>query len=85
VHDVRSIRSSSGHSQRRYVVLMRIGLPGREVTTEVTLTNRDKMGFRILVGRQALRHGFIVDSKRSFVGGRAPKPIRRRNRGVTTD
>ncbi|GAA1934079.1 RimK/LysX family protein [Microbacterium aoyamense] len=82
VHDVRRIRSSSGHSQRRYVVLMRIGLPGREVTTEVTLTNRDKMGFRILIGRQALRHGFVVDSKRSFLGGRAPKAIRRRNRGI---
>ncbi|WP_439594051.1 ATP-dependent zinc protease family protein [Microbacterium sp.] len=82
VHDVRRIRSSSGHSQRRYVVLMRIGLPGREVTTEVTLTNRDKMGFRILIGRQALRQGFVVDSRRSFVAGRAPKAIRRLNRGV---
>ena len=82
VHDVRSVRSSSGHSQRRYVVLMQIVLLGRELTTEVTLTNRDRMGFRILIGRQALRQGFVVDSKRSFVGGRAPKAVRRRNRGA---
>jgi hypothetical protein len=51
------------------------------MTAEVTLTNRDEMGFRMLVGREALRQGFIVDSARSFVGGRAPRPIRRRNRG----
>jgi len=47
----------------------------------VTLTNRDEMGFRMLIGRQALRQGFIVDSARSFLGGRAPRRVRRRNRG----
>lgn len=81
VHDVRTVRSSSGHSQRRYVVLMTIRLMGRDVVTEVTLTNRDRMGFRLLVGRQALRRGFVVDSSRSFLGGRPPKPVRRRNKG----
>ncbi|QKJ19821.1 ATP-dependent zinc protease family protein [Microbacterium hominis] len=81
VHDRRRIRSSTGHTQQRFVVLMRIVLHGRPVTAEVTLTNRDEMGFRMLVGRQALRQGFLVDTKRSFVGGRAPKEVRRRNRG----
>lgn len=82
VHDIRRVRSSSGHAQRRYVVLQRIVLAGREVTAEVTLTNRDKMGFRMLVGREALRQGFVVESRASFLGGRAPKAIRRRNRGL---
>jgi hypothetical protein len=81
VHDVRTVRSSSGHSQRRFVVLMTIRLMGRDVVTEVTLTNRDRMGFRLLVGRQALRRGVVVDSSRSFLGGRPPKPVRRRNKG----
>ena len=81
VHDRRSVRSSSGHTEERIVVLMDIVLLGRTMTAEVTLTNRDEMGFRMLVGREALRQGFIVDSARSFVGGRAPRPIRRRNRG----
>ena len=85
VHDVRRVRSSSGHSERRYVVLMRISIAGREITTEVTLTNRDKMGFRILIGREALRQGFVVDARRSFVTGRAPKQVRRRNRGHGED
>ena len=85
IHDIRRIRSSSGHAQRRYVVLQRIVLAGREVTAEVTLTNRDKMGFRMLVGREALRQGFVVDSRAAFLGGRAPKAIRRRNRGIADD
>jgi hypothetical protein len=83
VHDRRVIRSSTGHEEERLVVLMQLVLLGREVTAEVTLTNRDAMGFRMLVGREALRSGFLVDAGRSFVGGRAPRPIRRRNRGRT--
>ena len=81
VHDRRIVRSSTGHTQERLVVLMDLVLLGREVRAEVTLTNRDEMGFRMLVGREALRNGFLVDAGRSFVGGRAPRAIRRRNRG----
>ena len=81
VHDHRRVRSSSGHVDERIVVLMRLVLVGRDVTAEVTLSNRDEMGFRMLVGRQALRHGFVVDASRSFLGQRAPRPVRRRNRG----
>lgn len=81
VHDRRSVRSSSGHAEERIVVLMDVAIMGRVVSTEVTLSNRDAMGFRMLIGRQALRHGFVVDSSRSFLGGRAPKEVRRANRG----
>jgi hypothetical protein len=51
------------------------------VDVEVTLTNRDEMGFRMLIGREALRQGFLVDPARSFLGGRAPREMRNRNRG----
>ncbi len=81
VHDRRRVRSSSGHVQDRFVVLMRVILVEREVLAEVTLSNRDQMGFRMLSGREALRHGFDVSSAKSFLGGRAPKSTRRRNRG----
>jgi len=80
VHDRRTVRSSSGHSQDRLVVLMDITLRGRSVTSEVTLTSRDEMVFRMLVGREALRQGFIVDPALSYLGGRPEKAIRRRNR-----
>lgn len=81
VHDRRAVRSSSGHTEHRIVVTMRVRLVGREVDAEVTLTNRDEMGFRMLIGREALRQGFLVDPARSFLGGRAPREMRNRNRG----
>lgn len=81
VHDRRIVRSSTGHTQERIVVRTRIALAGQVVESEVTLSNRDQMGFRMLVGREALRQGFLVDPAQSFMAGRAPKEIRRRNRG----
>jgi len=81
VHDRRPVRSSSGHVEERIVVLMEIVLHGRRVTAEMNLSNRDEMGFRMLIGREALRQGFVVDAGESFLGGRAPKRTRRANRG----
>jgi hypothetical protein len=81
VHDRRIIRSSSGHSQERYVVLMDVRLLDRTVTAEMTLSSRDQMGFRLLIGREALRQGFLVDPARSYLGGRPKKVVRRKNRG----
>ena len=81
VHDRRLVRSSSGHSEERIVVLIDVQFFGRTVTAETTLSNRDQMGFRMLIGREALRQGFIVDPGESFLAGRAPRLIRRRNRG----
>lgn len=81
VHDVRSVRSSSGHAEARYVVLLPLVLAGREVDAEVTLTDRDEMGFRMLVGREALVNGFVVDPALSYVGGRPERALRRRNWG----
>lgn len=85
VHDRRTVRSSTGHVQQRYVVLMRLQVLNRIITSEVTLTRRDAMGFRLLIGREALRQGFLVNSSRSYFGGRPPKPVRRRNRGLVED
>ena len=81
VHDRRVVRSSSGHEQERYVVLMDLRLLGSTVSAEMTLSSRDQLGFRMLVGRQALRQGFVVDSGRSYLGGRPDRAVRRKNRG----
>ena len=81
VHDRRVVRSSSGHEEERIVVRMPIRLVGVTVDAELTLSNRDSMGFRMLIGREVLRQGFVVDPARSFLGGRAPREIRMANRG----
>lgn len=81
VHDRRVVRSSTGHAQERIVILTDIELGDRTITTEITLTRRDEMGFRLLIGREALRQGFLVDSSSSYLGGRPARRVRRRNRG----
>ncbi|MDT0203394.1 RimK/LysX family protein [Nocardioides sp. AE5] len=81
VLDRRMVRSSTGHEQERYAVTTEIEILGRTITTELTLSRRDEMGFRMLIGRQALEQGFLVDSSRSYLGGRPSRRTRRLNRG----
>lgn len=66
----RKVRSSSGQVSIRWVIETDLELLGRVYPVEITLTRRDEMGFRMLLGRQALRHHFIVDPGRSFAAGR---------------
>ncbi len=80
VVDQREVRSSSGETEHRPVVRTALRLVGLVTPVELTLTNRDEMGFRMLVGREALRGRFVVDPGRSYVGGRPPIDVRRRNR-----
>ncbi|MDH4145793.1 MAG: RimK/LysX family protein [Acidimicrobiia bacterium] len=75
----RLVRSSTGHEEERFVVATTIRVVGLDVTAELTLTNRDAMGFRMLIGREALRGRVLVDPDRSYLGGRAPRSVRRRN------
>jgi hypothetical protein len=79
--DHRVVRSSSGALHDRPVVHTTLRLADRVIPIEVTLTRRDEMGFRMLIGRQALRRAYLVDPAHSYLGGRPPQPIRRRNRG----
>lgn len=76
----RDIKSSSGATEHRPVVHTTITLAGVPVRAEVTLTRRDEMGFRMLVGREAIRRRFLVDPGSSYLGGRPPKQVRARNR-----
>ena len=80
VVSTRDIRSSSGAVDHRPVVRTSVGLAGATVEAEITLTRRDDMGFRMLIGREAIRRRFVVDPGTSYRGGRPPKDVRLRNR-----
>lgn len=67
--DRRSVRSSSGAETLRPVILTEVRFMEHRWTIELTLTRRDAMGFRMLLGRQAVRGRFLVDPGRSFLGG----------------
>lgn len=79
--DERLVRSSNGHSEERLVVELEIVLARRRQMTEVTLSRRDEMGFRMLIGRETLLHGYVVDPAVSYLGPRPKLHLRRRNRG----
>ena len=81
VLDRREVRSSNGQSEQRYAVALDVTLAGRTITTEMTLSNRDEMGFRMLIGREALARGFLVDASMSYAGGRPRRAVRRKNWG----
>lgn len=81
VIDRRRVRSSTGHEEQRLVVSTTITVVGLDLIAELTLANRDEMGFRMLVGREALRGSVLVDPGRSYLGGRPRRETRRKNRG----
>jgi hypothetical protein len=79
--DRREVRSSNGQTEERYAVAMDVRLAGHTITTVMTLSNRDEMGFRMLIGREALERGFLVDSSKSYAGGKPRRAVRRKNWG----
>ena len=65
--DERYVRSSDGERELRPVVETAVQLYDETWTIELTLTNRALMGFRLLLGRQALRRKFVGDPSRSWI------------------
>jgi hypothetical protein len=78
VVEFRRVRSSTGHAERRPVIRTPIQLGQQCFDVDITLTSRDEMGFRMLIGRAALRKRFVVDPARSFLGHRArTRPVKK--------
>jgi hypothetical protein len=71
LYDRRTVRSSAGHESMRPVILADIELDHERWTVELTLTRRDAMGFRMLLGRQAVRRRFRIEPGRSFLLSRS--------------
>jgi ribosomal protein S6--L-glutamate ligase len=68
--DIRSVKSSSGTTDKRYVINERIKLGEEEWDVELTLANRDSMGYRMLLGREAMSGRMIVDPDLKFCLGK---------------
>lgn len=71
VVDYRQVTNSGGQSELRYVIKTTIDLHRkRRWDIELTLTNRDSLSFRMLLGREAMKQGLLVDSRHSCLLGR---------------
>lgn len=66
----RRVKPSTGQASTRPVIRTRVSLGRRTWPIEITLVNRDVMGFRMLLGRRAVRRRFLVDPGRGFLSDR---------------
>lgn len=73
VVDMRTIKSSTGNRETRYVIKTLIKLNEETWEIEVSLTNRDSMGYRMLLGREAMKGKMLVDPESSFLFGELDK------------
>lgn len=71
IHDRRKIRSSNGQIETRIIIQTTLQLGENTWPIDISLTNRDAMGFRMLLGRAALRRRVRIDPGRSFL---IPRP-----------
>ncbi|KGO80729.1 30S ribosomal protein S6 modification protein RimK [Flavobacterium beibuense F44-8] len=67
--DKRIVKSSSGYREKRYVIKASLQVGDTMWEIEVTLTNRDSMGFRMLLGREAMSGRLLVDPEQKYLLG----------------
>lgn len=76
----RIVKDTRGRPERRPVVRTTVRCGPLEVDTELTLTDRTGMNFRMLLGRRALEGRCLVDPERGYLvtrrrpAGRGPSP-----------
>lgn len=67
VKEIRQVTNSGGTREPRFVIETILQIGNNQWPIELTLSNRDEMGFRMLVGRTAIRRRFLVDPGRSYL------------------
>ena len=73
VSDRRRVKSSDGSSSERYFICTKLVIGDTAFTIEMSLANRGSMGYRMLLGRTAIRGNFIVDPARSYLTSKPPR------------
>lgn len=85
IKDLREVSDSGGHIERRYIIETMVKIGEHSWPIEMSLTNRDSMRFRMLLGRRAMEEQVLVNPSASYVQGRmrARSLYSRANKKVT--
>ena len=70
VIDERVVSDSGGHQENRYIIMTEVVLSDQRWPIEISLTNRDTMKFRMLLGRTAMDNRIIVNASESYLHGK---------------
>ena len=74
VIEIRTVRDSGGHEEERHVIQTTLELMGQQWPIEITLTSRDDMMFRMLLGRTAIRNkNIMINPEKSYLTGKTLK------------
>ncbi len=73
VVDQRIVADSGGHKENRYVILCPVTIGGQTWPIEITLTSREGMRYRMLLGRTAMKDRIRVDPSSSYLLGKRSK------------
>ena len=65
--DRRDVKNSGGEIENRYIINTNLSMGTNSWPIELTLTNRDSMGFRLLLGRTAFNKKFLINPNKSFL------------------
>lgn len=79
VKDRRIVTDSGGHREQRYVIETMVTLGEYHWPAELTLTDRDSMKFRMLLGRTALNGKYLVNPEASYLIGKKSKKLKLRS------
>lgn len=70
IKDEREVSDSGGHKEMRYIIETTVLIGDTSRLIELSLTNRDTMRFRMLLGRRAMKEHTLVDPAASYLNGR---------------
>jgi hypothetical protein len=73
VADIRTVTNPGGRREKRYIIRTDLSVGGETWPIDLSLTDRDEMGFRMLIGRTAMHGRLLVDPDHSFRLGKAKR------------